>query len=297
MFQRTGSFKFRGASNAVRIRTQGITEARKREMYLVTVSSGNFAQGAALAAKVNGLKARIVMPRNTTKLKVDAVRSYGAEVEFCDPDQRDEHCAEVVRALGSQALFIHPSEDPGVIAGNGTLAVEMLEQVRVQYGKDLDVIVVPVGGGGVISGVAAVARARNVLVIGAEPLNADDAFRSKQQRSIQGHRIAGKTPNTVAEGLRTTLGPNTFPVVRDWVHAIIRVAEEEIVDAMRLVLERLKCVAEPSSCVAYAAVRSNDFRQIIEDRFGKHRPVNIGLVLTGGNVDFSSFAQGMLSKV
>ena len=290
MFQRSGSFKFRGASNAVGSIKRENDGMDPKDKVVVTVSSGNFAQGAALAAQNFGLQAKIVMPENTTKIKVDAVRSYGAEVEFCHPNERDEHCALVVQSLKERARFIHPSEDPRVIAGNGTLCVEFIEQVDNQFGgQKLDVIVVPVGGGGVISGVAAYARSENIMVVGAEPILADDAYRSKLLGSIQGHRIPGQTPNTVAEGLRTTLGPNTFPVVRDFVHSIIPVSEEGILRAMRLIFERLKCVAEASSCVAYAALDTPEFLQVLKENFAGKARINIGIVLTGGNVDFDPY--------
>jgi len=284
-FQRSGSFKFRGATNAV----AAVAKDGSRDAVIVTVSSGNFAQGAALAAKNFGLKAKIVMPNNTTPIKINAVRSYGAEIEFCHPNRRDEHCAEVVRALGPSARFVHPSEDPRVIAGNGTLFIEMMQQVKAEFNQKLHIVVCPVGGGGVISGVSAVAFDEGVLVIGAEPAEADDAYRSKQTRSIQSHRITGQTPHTIAEGLRTTLGPNTFPCVRDWVDQIVLVSEKEIVEAMRLILERLKVVAEASSCVAYAAVRTPEFQRIAHAKFPNEKQINVGIVLTGGNVDFTEF--------
>lgn len=284
-FQRSGSFKFRGATNAVCDIAK--KDSQKRSI-CVTVSSGNFAQGLALASQISGFASKIVMPINTTKIKIDAVKSYGAEIEFCHPNKRDEHCAQVVEELGTRAQFVHPSEDPRVIAGNGTLMLEMIQQ-STKIGKKLHAVICPVGGGGVISGVSAVCHEEGILVIGGEPLNADDAYRSKQSGAIQGHRITGQTPTTIAEGLRTTLGPNTFPCVRDWVDTIILVSEDEIKQAMRLVLERLKVVTEASSCVAYAVARKPEFIELMKRKFPNENEINVGIVLTGGNVDFTEF--------
>lgn len=283
-FQRTGSFKIRGATNAIHALVQDKNAQDIKDLVVVTVSSGNFAQGVALAARNLGLNALIIMPNNTSKIKVAAVQSYGAKVIFCEPNERNEHTARIIKELGPIAQFIHPSENPNVIAGNGTLFLEMFEQCKQVFSQKLHVVVVPIGGGGVISGVAAVARELGVLVVGGEPLLADDAFRSIKTGSIQHHR-ENKVPTTIAEGLRTTLGPNTFPCVRDWVSEIILVSEEEIQAAMKLVMERLKVVAEASSCVAYAAVRNPKFAEFIQSNFSGKDNINVGIVLTGGNVD------------
>jgi threonine dehydratase len=191
-FQKTGSFKYRGASNAVSHLVQQNNDLD--EAVLVTVSSGNFAQALAKVAQEFHIPATIVMPSDTSKIKVDAVREYGATVEFCDPNDRDGHCARVVERIGQSARFIHPSENPFVIHGNGTLLLEMIRDVAP---RKLDVIVCPVGGGGVISGISAVAREAGILVVGAEPLQADDAYWSKRTNRLQPHRTP---PNTIAEG-------------------------------------------------------------------------------------------------
>lgn len=282
-FQRSGSFKLRGATNAVFDIVQ--KQPENKELVVVTVSSGNFAQATALAASRFGLKSIIVMPNNTSRVKVNAVQdSYKAEISYCDPSDRDGHCARVVQELGpARARFVHPSEDPRVIAGNGTLMLELIAQVHDLTQSQLDIVVCPIGGGGVCSGVAAVCKEHGILVIGAEPALADDAYRSKQTNRIQGHRD-GQVPKTVAEGLRTTLGPNTFPCIRDWVEEIILVEEREILESMKLIMERGKVVVEASASVAYAAVRSNRFREITQSRFPDQR-IKVGVILSGGNVD------------
>ena len=286
MMQRTGSFKFRGASNAVAM-LPPLTEC------VATVSSGNFAQALALAAKEKALRCVVVMPRDTTSVKVQAVRGFGAEVVFCDPDKRDETLLEVVKGLGPRAVAVHPSDDPCVIAGQGTVFTEFDEQVReLTHGEGLDVIVVPVGGGGVIAGVAVAASLANrTVVVGAEPRIADDAWRSLRAGSVRGHRN-GQVPRTVAEGLRTTLGPNTLAAMRGGaVREIFLVDEDAIVASTRLLMERLKLVVEPSSATTFAALRDAATLEwlaanVVGERH-RDRPLNVGLVLTGGNVDVS----------
>ena len=266
LFQRVGAFKFRGALNAV----MKLDEERAARG-VVTHSSGNHAQALALAARLRGIVAHIVMPENAPRVKREAVAGYGATIYPCAPTQaaREREAERVCRLTGG--TLIPPYDHPDIIAGQGTLAVELLEEV-----PDLDAIVTPVGGGGMLSGTAlAAAELRpGVRVFGAEPEEADDAARSKRA----GRLIPQAGTTTVADGLRTSLGGHTWPVVRDKVEAIVTVSEVEIVAAMRLVWERMKLVVEPSGAVPVAAVLSARFREL--EGLGR-----VGVVLSGGNVD------------
>jgi threonine dehydratase/serine racemase len=264
--QKGGAFKFRGACNAV-MKLDDAEAARG----VATHSSGNFAQAIAIAARSRGIPAHVVMPSNAPAVKRRAVEEYGARVISCEPTlaAREEQLARVLAETG--ATFLHPYDHADVIAGQGTAALELLEAV-----PDLDAIVTPVGGGGLLAGcaIAATALRPGIDVFGAEPLGADDAARSKQG----GVRVPQTAPNTIADGLLTSLGDRTWPIVRDVVEAIVTVSEAEIVAAMRLTWERAKLVIEPSAAVAVAAVLSDDFRA---------RPglLRVGVVLSGGNVD------------
>ncbi len=261
--QRVGAFKFRGAANAV-IRLDDAKAARG----VVTHSSGNHAQALALAARLRGIPAHVVMPTNAPDVKRRAVAGYGARVVPCEPslEARERTAAAVLAETG--AHFVPPYDHPDVIAGQGTVAVELLEQV-----SDLDAIVAPVGGGGLLSGVCIAAKALRpgIRVVGAEPLGADDAARSK----AAGRLLPQTGPNTIADGLQTSLGALTWPVVRDLVDAIATVDEEEIVRAMRLAWERAKQMIEPSAAVALAVAMGPALA-------GSER---VGVVLSGGNVD------------
>lgn len=265
-WQRVGAFKFRGASNAVLKLSD--EEARRG---VVTHSSGNHAQALALAARLRGVSAHVVMPRTAPAVKRRAVEGYGARVVECEPTlaAREATVAEVQHETG--AVLIPPYNHPAVIAGQGTVALELLEQV-----PDLDAIVAPVGGGGLIAGLCLGAHGvrSQVRVFAAEPLGADDAARSK----AAGVLIAQTGPQTVADGLLTSLGDLTWPLVRDQVEAVVTVGEDEIIAAMRLLWERAKLLVEPSSAVALAAVLTPAFRA----RPGLRR---VGVVLSGGNVD------------
>jgi threonine dehydratase len=266
LFQRAGAFKFRGACNAV-MKLSDAAAARG----VVTHSSGNHGQALALAARLRGIAAHVVMPDNASPAKQRAVREYGASVVQCAPNLAARE--STVRTLMDQtgAQYIPPYNHPDVIAGQGTMALELLEQV-----PDLDAIIAPIGGGGLISGLSLAARAvkPDVRVFGAEPAGADDAFRSKQS----GLLMPQTDPRTIADGLRTSLGDLTWPVVRDDVERALVVTDEEISRAMRLVWERAKLMIEPSSAVAVAAVLGAEFRAIA----GLPR---IGVILSGGNVD------------
>jgi len=266
-FQRMGAFKFRGAVNAVFL--LGEQEARRG---VATHSSGNHAQALALAAKIRGIDACIVMPKDAPRVKVDAVRSYGARIVFSgnNPEDRERALTEVVEK--SVAVFIHPSDDLRVIAGQGTCALEVMDDV-----PDLDMVVAPVGGGGLLSGTAIAVQgvSPRTKVIGAEPAAADDAYRS----FTSGVLHPSGNPRTIADGLRTSLGPNTFPIVRSCVAQIVTVSEEAIVTAMKLLWERMKIVIEPSGAVPLAA--------IMEGKLDA-RASRTAIILSGGNVDLDS---------
>lgn len=263
-FQKVGAFKFRGAFNAISKLPED--EGRKG---IITHSSGNHAQAVALASKMNGYKATIIMPKNAPKVKVNAVREYGAEIVFCETtiESRQETTDKIISDTG--ATFIHPYNNTDVIAGQGTCAMELLAEI-----PDLDIIIAPVGGGGLISGTTLSAKAINpkVLVFGSEPKLADDAYRSLKEGSIQPvHRT-----DTIADGLRTSLGALTFQIIQEKLDDIITVAEESIIRDMRRVWERMKIIIEPSSAVPISALLNGQV-----DIAGK----KVGVILTGGNVD------------
>lgn len=265
--QRVGAFKFRGAANAV----FSLDEATARRG-VATHSSGNHAQALALAARLRGIEATIVMPRDAPKVKVEAVRGYGARIVFSGnaPEDRERTLQDVVKE--TRAEFVHPSDDLRVIAGQGTSALEVVEEV-----PGLDMVITPVGGGGLLSGTALAVRgaAPGTRVIGAEPAAADDAWRS----FTSGTLFPSGNPKTIADGLRTALGPNTFPLVRSYVAAIVTTGEEAIVRAMRLVWERMKVVIEPSAAVPLAAIMEGKL-----DVKGQR----VAIILSGGNVDLDA---------
>ena len=266
-FQKVGAFKARGATNAVFSLDD---ETARRGV--ATHSSGNHAAALARAAKLRGIPAHIVMPSNTLKVKVRAVEGYGARIVFCEPNQRarEEACSRVVAETG--ATLIHPFENEDVMAGQGTVALELLEDV-----PDLDVILCPVGGGGVLSGTAVAAKSLqpNIKVVAAEPAGADDAARSFHQHEL----VRQENKNTIADGLRTDLGQPNFDLIQRYVDDIVTVTDENIVAAMRAIWETLKIVVEPSAAVAYAAILE---RKV--DCASKR----VGLILTGGNVDLDA---------
>lgn len=266
-FQRMGAFKMRGATNAI----LQLSKA-DRAKGVVTHSSGNFAQALALAARSLDAKAYIIMPKNAPAVKVEAVKGYGAEVIECAPtlEAREKTCKEIQEK--TEATFIHPSNDMNVILGQGTAAYELIREV-----KDLDIMLTPVGGGGLIAGTAMVQHylLPESQTIGSEPFGADDAYLSLKMGKIQ----PSVNPITIADGLKTQLGDQNFPIIRKHVSNIIRVEESEIIEAMRYIWERMKIVIEPSSAVAVAAL----FRR--RERFLKRK---VGVILTGGNVDLSN---------
>ncbi len=271
-FQRGGSFKVRGALNAV-LQLSG--EARRRGVF--THSSGNFAQGLALAARQTGTAATIVMPRTAPAVKQAAVRGYGARVVLCEPTLTSR--VHTVGRLAEEAggTIIPPSDHPHVIAGQGTSALELLDQAG-----PLDAVIAPLGGGGLLGGVAVAVRhlSPGTLVLGAEPSGADDAWRSRQLGHRVGHPPTG--PDTICDGLRTELGEHTWPIVRDLVDDVVRVDDAETRKAMRWLYERAKLVVEPSAAIALAGLLQ------CRGRFGAG--ARVGVVLSGGNVDLDHLA-------
>lgn len=266
-FQRVGAFKFRGACNAVFSLSD--EEAQKG---VATHSSGNHAQAVALAAKMRGIPAFVVMPENAPKIKVKAVKGYGAKITFCESTQqaRESTLEEVVSQTG--ATFIHPYDDARVIAGQGTAAIELLEDH-----PDLDMILTPVGGGGLLSGSSISAKAikPDLSVIGTEPEMADDAFRSYKS----GKRIPVQNPDTIADGLRTSLGELPFSIITQNVDDIVTVSEESIKESMRFIWERMNMIIEASCAVPVSAV----FDEKVDIKGKK-----VGIIITGGNVDLDN---------
>jgi len=266
-FQKVGAFKIRGATNAVFILSN--KEAMKG---VATHSSGNHAAALALAARLRGIKAYVVMPNNAPQIKRAAVAGYGAEIILCQPTlkAREEGLAEVVDKTG--ATFIHPYNDYRVIAGQGTAALELCEEI-----PNLDIMMTPVGGGGLLSGTAITVSAISpkTQIIAAEPEKADDAYRSFHAGRI----IPSVNPDTIADGLLTSLGSLTFPIIKHYVNDIVTVTEEAIVHAMRTIWERMKIIVEPSAAVPLGAILSKCISVS-----GKR----IGIILSGGNVDLAN---------
>ena len=263
-FQKVGAFKFRGACNAV----FSLPE-EKAQKGVATHSSGNHAAALALAAKMRGIAAHIVMPDNSPEIKKQAVAGYGAAITFCAPtlQARETTLAKVVRQTG--AVEIHPYNNFDVIAGQGTAAKELIEDAG-----DFDIIITPVGGGGVLSGTAI--STKKLLpackVIAAEPAGADDAFRSFHLKRF----VPSENPKTIADGLLTSLGERNFKIILNHVDDIVTVTEESIITAMRMIWERMKIVIEPSSAVPLAAILEHKIN--IEN-------LKVGIILTGGNLD------------
>lgn len=262
--QRIGAFKARGACNAVLA-----LDAEVAQRGVVTHSSGNHGAALAYAARQRGIPAHVVMPDNAARIKVANVESFGAAVHFCAPTvaAREAMCTEVLRTTGG--ALVHPYDDPAVIAGQGTATLELLAEA-----PDLDVVVAPVGGGGLLSGTAIAARGMEpgITVLGAEPANADDAARGFASGRVEA--IASTT--TIADGLRSSVAPRTLHALRTHVAAIGTCSEEAIVAAMRLVWEKVKIVIEPSSAVPFAAMLERTI-----DVAGKR----VGVIVSGGNVD------------
>lgn len=265
--QKMGAFKMRGAINAV----QQLSETQKKAG-VVTHSSGNFGQALALAAKNLGVKAYIVMPSNAPAVKIMAVKAYGGLVTISEPtlEAREKSAAVIVEEKG--AVFLHSSNDLNVIVGQGTAALELIGDH-----PHLEFIMAPVGGGGLLAGTALAAHyiGANCTVVGAEPMEADDAYRALKSGKIE----YNVRTDTVADGLKTNLGDINFPIIKELVPDIIRVEEDGIIPAMKLIWERMKLVIEPSSAVPFAALlREKE----------KYRNKKIGIILSGGNVELSN---------
>jgi threonine dehydratase len=268
-FQKAGAFKFRGAVNA--IRNLSPSDSKRG---VVTHSSGNHAGALSLAAKMFGVKAHIVMPENSSAIKIAAVKEYGGLVTLCAPTLEDR--LNVANAVEKEtgATMVPPFDHPDVIAGQGTCAKELIEDV-----KNLDAIVAPIGGGGLMAGTCISTKelSPNTLIIGAEPEMADDAFRSKQA----GEFIPQLNPRTIADGLRTSLGELTWPFIRNDVDQIVTISEQEILETMKSFFERSKLLIETSCNVAVAAAMSGRIDNL---------PVGarVGVIITGGNVDLTA---------
>ncbi|XP_024543931.1 serine racemase [Selaginella moellendorffii] len=277
LFQRGGAFKIRGASNAIFSLSD-----EQAERGVVTHSSGNHAAAVALAAKLRGIPAHIVVPRNAPKCKVENVERYGGKISWCDPsvESREAVCASVKSK--TNAVLVHPFNDPQVISGQGTVALEFLEQV-----PQLDVIIAPISGGGLISGISIAAKAikPEIKIIAAEPTGADDAARSKAANSVQ----TNKQTCTIADGLRASLGSLTWPIVRDFVDEVVTVDDSAILEAMKMCYERLKVVVEPSGAIGLAVALSDKFRS---NPAVKHC-TNVGIVLSGGNCDLTGLWESL----
>ena len=270
-FQRTGSFKFRGAYNALNCLSD-----QEKENGVIAHSSGNHAQAVALAATSLGVKSVIVMPENAPQVKKEATRRYGAEIVISgnDPSDREKLADELVEEKGY--TLVHPHDNKNVFLGAGTAAYELIEEVG-----QLDLLFVPVGGGGLLSGssIASKGLGPDIKVIAVEPKNADDAFRSFNDKKL----YPSVNPNTIADGLRTSLGKNTFKVILEYVDKIITVTEEQIVDAMQFYWERMKLVVEPSGAVSLAGLLYND------EISSWTKGAKIGVIISGGNIDLSEF--------
>jgi threonine dehydratase len=265
-FQKVGAFKARGATNAVMSLSDELVING-----VCTHSSGNHAQALARAAKLRNIKAYIVMPNTAPKVKIAAVKQYGGEITFCEPtlEAREATIKKIIAQ--TSATEIHPYNNLEIIAGQATAAMEFIEEH-----SDLDIIMAPVGGGGLLSGTSLSAKyfSPNLKVIAAEPDNADDAFQSFYKKEL----IPSVNPHTIADGLLTSLGSITYPIILKNVDQIVTASESAIIEAMKLIWERMKIIIEPSSAVPLAT--------IIENKFD-YQNKKIGIILSGGNVDLS----------
>jgi len=266
-FQKTGSFKIRGATNK-------ILQLSKEQLdnSVITTSSGNHGAAVSSTASKLGTSVKVIMPNNTPKVKVDNVKRYGGEIIFCEPNikSRENTLNKMVNKTG--ATIVHPYNDEKIIAGQGTAAKELLESI-----PDLDVIIAPVSGGGLLAGTLLAAKNINpkIEVYGAEPKNADDAFRSLKENKI----IPNKSTDTIADGLRAQVGTITFPIINKYADGILVVSEKMIIQTMKMIWQRLKIIVEPSCSIVLAALMIHN-----EQFFNKR----IGLILTGGNVDLDA---------
>ncbi|KAN0038726.1 hypothetical protein ACTA71_000912 [Dictyostelium dimigraforme] len=272
--QKTGSFKMRGACNAIfSLNEEELSKG------VVTHSSGNHGQAISYASKVRGTPCYVVVPENAPSVKLNAICGYGANVTKCKAtlEARESNTKQLIEQ--HDCKLIHPFDNLQVIAGQGTASLELMEEI-----ENLDAIITPIGGGGLLSGTCITAKSLNpnIKVFAAEPLGADDAYRSLASGSIQKH-TDGK-PNTIADGLLTTVGSLTFPIIKENCDGIIVVTEDEIKDAMKLVWERMKIIIEPSSATTLAAILKQEFKD-------KKDIKKVGIIISGGNVDLSSISK------
>jgi threonine dehydratase len=271
-FQKTGSFKFRGASYAV---SQLGSDQKKNGV--TTHSSGNHGQALAKAAQLANIKAYIVMPENAPTVKKQAVRGYGAEVIICESTQaaREKTCSGIQEKTG--ATFIPPYDHENIVLGQSTAAQELIDQTQ-----DLDYLLAPVGGGGLLSGTLMAAKyfSPNTKVIGSEPKGADDAYRSIKT----GKRLPQENPQTIADGLRTSLGEINFEIIRENIDQILTVEEDTIIKALKMIHHHLKIMAEPSCAVPLAAILEN--KRLFEGK-------NVGIIISGGNVDLDVYYESL----
>ncbi|KAG2174631.1 hypothetical protein INT44_006895 [Umbelopsis vinacea] len=281
LLQKSGSFKFRGASNAIALLSN--EDAQKG---VCTHSSGNHAQALALAAKLRGIPAYVVMPSNSPEVKKSAVRGYGAKVIECEPtlQAREDTAAKVIADTG--ATFIHPFNNFNVMAGQGTMALELLKQAEDQ-GTPLDGIIVPVGGGGMLSGIATAIRSLNpkVKIFAAEPMNVNDCSLSFVAKDHVSNAVGA---TSVADGLLTNVGTNTLPIILDKVDGVFTVSEEDIIRTTKLVWTYLKLCIEPSAAVGVSvALHNKEFKAMCDEQNIR----NVGVILCGGNVDIVKIAK------
>ena len=275
--QKTGSFKIRGATNAI------FSLSDKEASHgIVTQSSGNHGAAVACAAAWRGVPAWVVMPRNAPAVKVRAIEAYGGKITFCEPkvSSRNEVCARVHAETGG--ALIHPFDNDQIIAGQATAAKELLEDI-----PDLDAVFTPVSGGGLLSGTCLSAKALNprVHVFGCEPERADDAYRSLTSGTLQ----SLESSDTIADGLRASLAPRTFAILRQYLDKVLLASEAEIIGAMRMIWERMKIIIEPSSAVAIAPLlKPSAVAALNLPRRADGAPPKLGVIFSGGNVDLSS---------
>ena len=267
-FQKVGAFKFRGGWNAV-----SMLNDKEAERGVCTHSSGNHAQAIAYSAQKRGIPAYIVMPNNSPDVKLNAVKGYGANVTLCEPTLEARRTTLEGIAEDTGAAVIHPFNNANVIAGQGTAALELIEDVG-----QLDAIIAPIGGGGLMSGTCVTTRSLlpNAKLFGAEPKGADDAYRSLKE----GKLLPQEDPKTICDGLLTSMGENTWKILKDHLNAIYTVSDDEVIKGMKLIWERMKIIIEPSCATPVAVVMSSKFKQL-------ENIEKVGIILTGGNVDLA----------
>ena len=298
-FQRTGSFKFRGALNAILSLVES-KSLQEKDINVVTHSSGNHAAALSLSAKLASesnnvnIKATVVMPETAPQIKIEGVKKYGGEIFLCENtnEAREDTADRLVKEL--QATFIHSSQNENIIAGQGTTCLEFIEQVKELARCDFDAVIIPVGGGGLVAGNTIVLRGllgQKVKIILAEPERLDDTKRSMEAGKLLGHRVGNKL-SSVADGLKTTLGPYTWPILRDLVDDVITISEDDILRATKLAWDQLKICIEPNAGICVAVAMGAEFRERYPAEDGIK---NIGIILSGGNTDVIKLTKQMES--